>query len=359
MVFLTGPRQIGKTYLAKQILNDTPGSQYLNFDDAEDRSLILDRRWNDRADLLVFDEIHKHKTWKRFLKGTFDTRREDQQILVTGSARMDTFRQSGESLAGRYFHYHLNPLSVRELDGLLAPFDAVEKLNRFGGFPEPLLADSDRERTRWENQYYMDIIREDILEFSRIHEIKTMRVLIELLRKRVGSPLSYRSLSQDLQIAPNTVRSYISILESLHIVFLIHPYHRNIARAILKAPKLYFYDTGYVQGDEGVKLENTVAVSLLKHIQFEQDYAGKRVSLAYARTKDSKEIDFVLTEDDQPECFIETKLSDTAVPGILYTMLDLFPAARVRMLVHHLRNDQSVDGIEISRLSDWLAGLSA
>jgi predicted AAA+ superfamily ATPase len=189
MVIITGPRQVGKTYLAKEMMRAFHNPQYLNYDNDNDRRIIKKRSWRMDAGLLVFDEIHKMKKWKIYLKGTFDSRPEGQSILVTGSARLETYRQSGESLAGRYLHLRLYPLSVKELAGSLAPFEAVEKLNRLGGFPEPFLSESEEEAARWRNQYYTDLVREDILEFGRIQEIKAMRQLVELLRQRVGPSL--------------------------------------------------------------------------------------------------------------------------------------------------------------------------
>ena len=193
-------------------------------------------------------------------------------------------------------------------------------LNTFGGFPEPLLSSHnfEKEKTlvesaRWHKQYFSDIMREDILEFSRIHEINTMKLLIQLLRFRVGSPLSYNALAEDLQVSPNTIKKYIQILESLYIIFLIHPFHRNIARSLLKEPKVYFYDTAFIDGDEGIKLENTSAVCLLKYIQFQQDAKGEDVDLFYLKTKEKKEVDFVITRDDKPIQLVYNLLQNETV----------------------------------------------
>lgn len=276
IVFITGPRQVGKTFIAKQIMKYFTSPQYLNFDNINDLRIIKDTSWAINTDLIVFDEIHKMKNWKSYLKGVYDSKPENQSILVTGSARLDTFRQSGDSLAGRYLHLRLNPITVKEIsDTISNTYEALQLLNEFGGFPEPLLnaVNLDKEKAgiesaRWKNQYYSDIIKEDILEFSRINEIKTMKILIQLLRTKVGSPLSYNSIANDLQVSSNTIKKYIQILESLYIIFLVAPFHKNVARSILKEPKVYFYDTSFVEGDEGIKLENTCAVSLLKHVQF-------------------------------------------------------------------------------------------
>lgn len=366
MVFITGPRQVGKTYLSKQIMTQYNKPQYLNFDNFTDRKIIMEQTWLQNSDLLVFDEIHKMKDWKNYLKGVFDTKYKNQSILVTGSARLNTFRQTGDSLAGRYFHHRLNPLSVRELINSVDPYEAVNLLNEFGGFPEPLLQslrlskeEALAESTRWENQYYTDLIREDIFEFSRITELNVMKTLLEMLRTKVGSPLSFNSIAQDLQVSPNTIKKYINILDSLYIIFQVRPFHKNIARSILKEPKIYFYDSSYVKADDGIVFENTVAVSLLKHTQFLQDSLGKNSYLHYLRTKDDKEIDFVLSENEKPQKFIEVKLSDKQITPSLKYFSTRYPDVESIQLVHNLRQEEEKDSIKLLNASRWLVELNA
>jgi len=359
MVVLTGPRQIGKTTLAKQLVTEFTHPIYLNFDDPADKQIIQKRYWPLNTDFLVFDEIHKQKNWKVYLKGVFDTRQDKQTILVTGSARLDTFRQSGESLAGRYFHYRLHPLSVRELKDQIEPYECINQLNYFGGFPEPFLANSEETSDRWRKQYYTDLVREDILDFSKIHEIKTIQLLLEMLRERVGSPLSYLSLSRDLQVSPNTIKNYVNILESLYIIFLIRPYYKNIARSILHEPKVYFYDSGYVKADDGIKLENTCAVCLQKHAHFLQDSKGKDIVLNYLRTKEGKEVDFVLAVDGELDTLIEIKLSDISPSKSLQYFANHFPITKAVQLVHNCRKPQQLNNLEIVPAGEWLANLEA
>ena len=359
MVILTGPRQIGKTFLAKQLLPGFKNSQYLNYDSLSDGRVIRAQSWPLDTNFLVFDEIHKMKDWKPYLKGVYDTRSANQAILVTGSARMETFRQSGESLAGRYFHFCFYPLSVRELKDQMEPFEALNLLNRFGGFPEPLLAGSEEAASRWRNQYYTDLVREDILDFSRVQEIRAIRLLLELLRERVGSPLSYTALSADLQLSPNTVRKYVEILESLYIIFLIRPFHRNIARSLLKEPKVYFYDSGFVRGDDGVRFENTCAVSLLKHVGYLHDVKGENLSLQYLRTKEGKEVDFVVCKEDQIVRMIEVKYADDVISKNLRYFSERLPGVEAIQLVHHLRREQSINNISVLSASRWLSELAA
>jgi predicted AAA+ superfamily ATPase len=359
MVMVTGPRQVGKTYLARQIMAEFKKPQYLNADSPEDRAVILRRSWPLDADLLVFDEIHKIKGWKAYLKGVFDTRPESQRILVTGSARLETFRQAGESLAGRYFHLRLHPLSVRELAGTVRAEEALEKLGRLGAFPEPFLSGSEEEAARWRAQYFSDVVREDIFDISRLHEIRQMRLLVEMLRSRVGSPLSYSALAEDLQIAPNTVKKYIAVLESLYVIFLVRPFHRRIARSILREPKAYFFDTGYVKGDEGRRFENTCAQALLKHVHYLRDVKGREIDLFYLRTRDGREIDFALADEERVLLIAEAKLSDETRSASLGFFHRMASQAKAVQLVARPRREAHIEGTDVVRAADWLAGLEA
>ncbi len=358
MVFITGPRQVGKTFLAREISSKFSNPVYLNYDDQADASIIRKTSWQRNAGIVVLDEIHKMKDWKQHLKGIYDTKPVNQAILVTGSARLETFRQSGESLAGRYFHLRLNPLSVKELSPLMQPYDAVDSLNRLGGFPEPFLSASEEDAARWRKQYYTDMVREDVLDFGRLHEVRAMRILVEMLRSRVGSPISYTALAEDLQIAPNTVRHYVEILEALYVVFAVRPFHKNIARSLLKEPKLYFFDSGFVQGDEGKRYENTVAISLLKHANYLEDATGGDVSLHYLRTRDGREVDFAVSKNGELETILEVKLSDTAPSRSLRFFKAMVPRASAVQLVHNARHYEEIDGINIVN-DNWLSELSA
>jgi uncharacterized protein len=361
MVFLSGPRQAGKTTLARALAAEWPGAQVLNWDVAGDRRVIVGQSWSPAARLVVFDELHKMADWKVWLKGVFDGRPEGQALLVTGSARLDTFRRSGESLAGRYFSWRLHPVTVAEwvaVSGATAEAALTRLLER-GGFPEPFLAETTTDAERWRRLYLEGAIRDDILEFSRIGEIRAMRVFIDMLRQRVGSPVSLASLARDLQVSPTTLGRYLEILEALHIVFTVRPFHRNIARALLKEPKVYFFDNGLVEGDEGIRFENACATMLLRHAQFLQDSAGRDVGLSYVRDKEGREIDFALCEDGEPVGFAECKLTDPNVPPYLAAIAERFSGAGAILLVRHLRQPEQRGRVAVERAADWLARLSA
>ncbi len=365
MLVLTGPRQVGKSTLAKLIAGSFVSSQVLNWDVPTDRALILNSAWKPEVALLVFDEIHKMKGWKAFLKGAWDGRAAGQSLLITGSARMETFRQGGESLAGRYFALHLHPLSVRELVDLQG-YDAsaaLERLLERGGFPEPYFANSSRIAERWRQQYASDLIREDVLDVSRIHEIKSLQLFVELLRERVGSPIKLSGLAQMLQIAPTTATRYLALLEALYVVFRVTPWHRDISRALLKEPKIYFYDTGMVIGDAGAKLENLVAGSLHKHVQYVHDVEAQGVELHTIRDKEGHEIDFVLSQKEGAKKalthLIEVKTSQATPSAYLHRMSERFPGAQAVQIVAELRQEAQHGRVAVRAAAPWLAKLSA
>lgn len=361
LVMLTGPRQVGKTTLARQLMLSFESSQYLNWDVLQDRAILQRQSWNPRARLLVMDEIHKMRDWKSWLKGVADGRTPGQALLVTGSARMETFRQDGDSLAGRYFALRLHPFSVREWSGLrqISASAALDHLLARGGFPEPCLAADAVQADRWRAQYFTDLIREDVLEFSRVHEINTMRLFVELLRERVGSPLSLASIARDLAVAPATLKRYLDILQALFIVFTVQPWHHNVARALLQSPKVYFFDTGLVRGDAGLRLENAVAGMLLKHAHFLRDSAGREVGLHYIRTKDGAEVDFALSENGEMSQLIECKWGDNKPHRGLIRFAAQFRPAEAVQIVYNLRQEEFCNGIRITDAAEWLRGLAA
>jgi len=355
IVLLVGPRQAGKTWLAKDIALAFKKSVYLNYDQVQDRDIIHAQSWLPTTDLLIIDELHKMDGWKNYLKGVYDTKPPSMRILITGSARLDIYDQLGDSLAGRYFRHRLLPLSLAELSQIPEPTN-LERLIIRSGFPEPYLAENDIEANRWRLQYINSILSTDVFEIDRIYNIKAMQLVLNLLRSRVGTPISYQSLAEDIAMSPTTVKKYIQILEALFIVFRVTPYSKNIARSLLKEPKLYFFDTGLVQGDEGAKLENLVAVSLLKHVYALTDYKAEEYFLHYLRTKDGLEVDFALVHQDNVEQIIEVKVSDNTLSKSLIHFKEKYNYPAVQ-LVQFLRNDYEKNGIQIAEAERFLSGL--
>lgn len=361
MVILTGPRQVGKTTLSRQLMDRLGPAQYLNWDVASDRAIIARQSWSPRNRLLVLDETHKMSGWKSWLKGVVDAQGAGQALLVTGSARMETWRQTGDSLAGRYLALRLHPISVREWCETQGgtPADALARLLARGGFPEPCLAPDPEDADRWRRQYFTDLVREDVLEYSRLHEVNAMRLFADLLRERVGSPLSLASIARDLAVSPTTLARYLDILEALYVVFTVRPWHDNVSRALLKSPKVYFYDTGLVRGDEGARFENAVAAMLLKHVHFLQDARGKAAGLHYLRTRDGAEVDFALSADGRLSHLVECKLGDAAIHRPLASFAQRFPDAEAIQLVRDLRQEEWRAPVRITDAATWLAQLEA
>lgn len=355
MVLLAGPRQAGKTTLAKDIAQEFGSSIYLSYDHIQDRKIIHDEAWLPSVELIILDEIHKMADWKNYLKGLYDTKLPHQKILVTGSARLEIFTQVGDSLAGRYFLHRLMPFSPSECEKIGLPYTLDHFLER-GGFPEPFLSKDEVGAKRWRLQYIDSLLREDVLDFENIHNLKAIQLVFTLLRNRVGSPISYTSLAEDAAIAPNTVKKYIQILEALYIVFRVTPFSRNIARSLLKEPKIYFFDTGLVQGDRGIVFENFVATCLLKHTFFQIDTQGRRCQLHYLQTKEKHEVDFALAEEEKLEKIIEVKLSDFSIhPGLSYFHSKYnIPAVQV---VKELKRERKDKGIEVLSGKNFLKTL--
>lgn len=355
MVFITGPRQVGKTWLAREVGNNFNHTVYLNYDSAEDREIIRKEAWPKATDLLILDELHKMKGWKNYLKGVFDTKKDILKILITGSARLNTFRQAGDSLIGRFFLHRLLPFSLVELNEVNSEYDIDRLINR-GGFPEPLLAETAEQADRWRMQYLDGLIRTDVLDFENIHNFKAMQMVLELLRRRVGSPASYKSIAEDVQISPLTVKRYIEIFEALYIIFKVTPYSKNIARSLLKEPKIYFFDNGLVVGDEGIKFENFMAISLLKHVLAKVDYLGERAELKYLRTKEGKEVDFVLVKDDKIVELIEAKQAESGLDKNLEFFSKKYNLKGTQA-VKELKREKSIGEIDIVAAENYLKKL--
>jgi len=366
IVFLTGPRQVGKTWLAREIAGKYSHPLYLNYDSRADREIIEKEAWLASTDLIIFDEIHKMPGWKTYIKGIFDTRPEKLQILVTGSARLEYFRQTGDSLSGRFFTHRLFPLSAGELAAAGAPPD-IDRLIIRGGFPEPYLADESPSRDgepsgdgadfarRWRKQYVDGLIREDVLDFEKFSDFKSLKLCLELLRSRVGSPVSYSSMARDIGIAPNTVKKYIQVFQELYIIFLVSPFSENIARSLLKEPKIYFFDTALVDGDEGIKFENLAALALAKQAAAEEDISGSSAALHYIRTKDGREVDFCYVRDGKAQYLMEAKLSDSNISKNLHYFCQRYNIPGIQ-LVKNLKHERQ-EGIEVRSASTWLAEL--
>lgn len=324
MVFIGGPRQVGKTTLARMIGDDHRGATYLNWDSRPHRRRILEEQWEPEADLLVLDELHKYPRWKTLIKGIWDTRLPGRRVMVTGSARLDTYRRDGDSLLGRYRYYRLHPLTLRELSAdvpgappfsegppelvIPGPADGLSELLQYGGFPEPFGAANTRALRRWHRERFERVFREDIRESEIVRSLAQVELLGELLPSRVTSPLSYRSLSEDVEASPKTIKSWIELLERNYFLFRVPPYHRRLERALKKESKYYLWDWSAAT-DDGARFENMMASHLLKYCHAHQDAHGTRVELFYLRDLEKREVDFLVTWEGEPWFAVETRLS--------------------------------------------------
>jgi len=359
IVLLTGARQAGKTTLSKMLKESF---DYFNYDNADHRLGLIEKSWDRSKDLVIFDELHKLKNWKSWLKGIYDTEKIPPSIIVTGSAKLDVYKKVGDSLAGRFFQFRLHPLDLKEIKQSLNPKNLnveLDKLLLLGGFPEPYLEGDETYYNRWKKSHLDIILKQDLIDIENVQQITSIETLIQLLKKRVGSPVSYSSLAQDLQCSDKTIKRWLAMLERMYVVFKVLPFHKNISRSILKSPKYYFYDTGQVIGDQGVKLENFVACSLLKEIHFREDCLGEKWDIYYLKNKDGREIDFLLVNKEKPVMMIEVKWSDEGrSPNFSFFEKFLGEVKKIQ-LVKDLKRDKTYpDGTEIRVAQNWLSEIN-
>src|SRR3989304_8521885 len=336
MVFIGGAKQVGKTSLARYIAENYFRSyDYLNWDSRDDRKNIIQSKFKGDAGIILFDEIHKYKDWKNYFKGQFDKHKADFNILVTGSARLDVYRRGGDSLMGRYYYYRLHPFSLAEFlerGNEIVPFkeivfqesgketkEALEIALKFGGFPEPLLKQNEKELRRWHNQRLERLVRGDIRDLENIRGQHLRPAVADILPDRVGSLLSLNSLREDLSVAHKTVAHWMGILERVCYHFRIYPFHHKKIRSLKKEPKLYLWDWSDVPDERGARLENIVASHLLKMCHFLNDVEGSKTDLHFLRDIEGREGDFLVTENGKPWFAVEVKSNSREVSkNLLY-----------------------------------------
>lgn len=352
MVFVPGPRQVGKTTLAKSL----PGAEtgYLSWDDLDHRDRILSRDLP-KSPLWVFDEIHKYRTWRNYLKGVYDSHRPGQRILVTGSARLDMYRYSGDSLQGRYHLLRLHPLSVAEL-GIKTKVELNELLN-LGGFPEPFFSGSKETARRWSRQHRSLLIHEELISLEQVLDLGNLELLSLRLPALVGSPLSINALREELQLGHRTVAKWIGMLERLYALFRLAPFGPPTIRAVKKAQKHYHFDWSAVP-EKGPRFENLVACHLLKWVHYQQDTQGLDLDLRYFRNVQGHEVDFVVLDGFQPILLVEVKWGDAPVERGLRYLQHRYPEARAWQISATGKKDyQTPEGIRVAPALEFLRGL--
>ncbi len=359
MAFVSGPRQCGKTTLGKMLLQRRGAGAYYNWDAvrfrrawALDPSALIPRAKGQGVPLAVLDEIHKDRHWKRNLKGVFDTLEAPCDILVTGSARLRVYMRGSDSLLGRHLSFRLHPFSVRELErpdvlgpdealGALfargdaprkASEDALAALLAYGPFPAPLLAQDARKARLWRRNREQLVIREDLRDLSRLPDLGRIELLSALLPERVGSLFSLSSLARNLEVSVPTIKRWMAYLDQLYYVFEIKPYTRRIARSLRREGKVYLWDYAAVRG-AAQRFENLVAAHLLKACHYWTDTGEGDFDLFFLRTKESREIDFLIVRDGEPWLPVEVKLAETAPAPSWARFAQALPCKRGLQLV--------------------------
>lgn len=391
MAFISGPRQVGKTYLSKVLLKEKHSSDlYKNWDDidwrrklAKEPYAFLDSyrpKTSAGKPLIVLDEIHKFPRWKKYVKGLWDTRGDKFDVIVTGSGRLDLYQRGGDSLLGRYHNYRLHPFSVKELlepeitlsehkpsntlKNLLGVKDvasdrtihAFKDLFKWGGFPRPLIAKNENELRIWHREKRQLLTKEDLRDISRIQLISHVEELVELLTQRSGQILSYNALREDLQVAIESVRLWSGYLEKLYYIYLVRPFAGKIARALRREPKIYLWDWSEVQ-NEGERFENLVASHLLKWCHFTEDWGFEPLKLHFVRDKEKREVDFLITKDKKPWILIETKLSDTDPGPSIHYFAEKLGVKHKFMVVANLRQPGMAKDVHVLDAPNFLANL--
>ena len=383
---MAGPRQTGKTTLAQSLAESYANHAYLNWDILSHRSRLIENptffeeieRKDESTPLVVFDEIHKYKDWKNYLKGIYDQFRNEYQFLISGSGRLDIYQKGGDSLAGRYYLYHLWPFTVSELGKANAAFDLF-KLNplkismkrhaelqeiwstlaEFSGFPQPYLSGRKTTYRRWSKTYSRQLIREDIRDLTGVKSIGDMETLYYLLPSKVGSPISIPALSRNLKVSYNTVRSWLAMFERFLMVFSISPWTRKIARAILKEQKVYLWDVHRIQ-DAAARFENMVALELYRAVTIWNDMGLGSFSLHFIKNKEQQEVDFLIADNDRPVLLAEAKLSDAQPSPALIKFQKAVDVPAVQLVnqaggFRKLRNGNQI--ILVAPACQWLAML--
>jgi len=331
MVFVGGPRQVGKTTLARELIGSALKSQYYSWDKLSQRQKALKGEWESEPQLIILDEFHKHRKWKTWLKGEYDHYKKEYKFLLTGSARLNIYRRGGDSLQGRYHYYRLHPFSLAEIEGLSPQSKPGDKLvfksqvksadlsllKTFGGFPEPLIKQNARHLRRWHNERLERFLKEDVRDLTLIQDIGSLSLLIELLPEKVSSILSINSLSKDLGVNFRTMARWLDLFEQFYYCFRISPYQSRKFSAVKKEKKLYLWDWSPIQ-DLSRKFENMVASHLLKYCHYLYDVQGWKVDLYFLRDSTGREVDFVICLNNKPWFCVEVKNKDTNLSKHLF-----------------------------------------
>ncbi len=325
-VVLLGPRQVGKTTLAKQIAANWPGGAvYLDLERPADRLRLQDADAYLRAQrgkLVIMDEIHRAPDVFEVLRGIIDDNRQEGlrsgQFLLLGSAALDLMRQSSETLAGRVAYLDIAPLNV--LEAAPAGIKDADLWVR-GGFPDSLLASNDTQSLDWRRDFIRSYLERDVPMFAPRLPAETIGRLWTMIAHQQGSLLNQARIAGALGVANPTIDRYIDLLVDLQLVRRLRPWGGNIGKRLVKSPKAYVRDSGILHG----LLELETLNDLLGHpvcgLSFEghcienliQAAGSRRVPYFY-RTQAGAEIDLLFEKGGIPEIAIEIKRSTAPSP---------------------------------------------
>ncbi len=323
---LLGPRQVGKTTLARQLAADWPqGAVYLDLELPSDRRRLEDPETYLRAQapkLVVIDEIHRVPELFAVLRGLIDERRAAGQryghFLLLGSAAMELMQQSSETLAGRVAYLDMHAINLSEA----IPAGLTESVlwNR-GGFPDSLLAQDDAHSMAWRQDFIRSYLERDVPMFAPRMPAETLGRLWTMLAHQQGSQINQAQLAASLGVSAPTVGRYIDLLTDLHLVRRLQPWFANVGKRLVKTPKVFVRDSGLVHALLGLKNENDVLGHPVAGASYEGfvletliTQAGPSLKPYFYRTHDGAEIDLLFERGGQPDIAIEVKRSSAPSP---------------------------------------------
>ena len=319
-VVLLGPRQVGKTTLARKLAADWPGGAlYLDMERPADRRKLDDADTYLRAQrgkLVVIDEIHRVPHLFEVLRGIIDDWRaaglRSGHFLLLGSAALDLMQQASESLAGRVAYMDVTPITVQELPDSLN----ADALWMRGGFPDSLLAASDIASIDWRRDFIRSYLERDVPMFAPRLPAPAVGRLWTMLAHSQGELLSQSRLAQALGVSVPTVSRYLDLLVNLQLVRSLQPWSNNAGKRLVKTPKTYVRDSGLVHALLGLEtLDDVLGHPVAGHsyegmvIESLINVASPRYTPYFYRTQDGAEIDLVLARGNTPEIAIEVKRS--------------------------------------------------
>ena len=326
-VVLLGPRQVGKTTLARQIAADWPqGALYLDMEMPSDRQRLSDAEAYLRAQspkLVVVDEIHRVPELFAVLRGLIDERRASGQrfghFLLLGSASLDLMRQSSESLAGRVAYLEMGAITADEAQAAQLPLD---QLWSRGGFPDSTLAGSDALSLMWRQDFIRSYLERDVPMFAPRMPAQTLGRLWTMLAHQQGGLLNQARLAASLDVTAPTLTRYVDLLADLQLVRRLMPWSVNLGKRLVKSPKVYVRDSGLVHALLGLQTTD----DLLGHPVLGASFEGWVIETLvqrlpadarawFYRSHQGAEIDLLIERGGRPQIAIEVKRSSAPSPG--------------------------------------------